>query len=472
MSSEGLADCSDSERGSEGSAVLSLSSDPVKNTSHPHLSCSSLRAHAGYVLQTPGYEESSYPWRFGGCGESTTYLPDRGSSNPDTSSSDQYVDTWAVGVNASFLAGETALVQGLTYVDGSKFGEAEAEVPRKKQSDVPYIDDYDDSGLSKAGLRSQCAAASLTRGLTTCIVPACYASQKVATPDDVECLEANTEEESPSTQHGKQCSGNHRLIKEAISQLGKQCSGNAAKGGNRAPGHKATNDFEACTAEPQRPFLVERRKECQPDSGLLAVARSARPFRQETRSTPAEQKATADKGVNAAASDIAYGITAGIVSWTDTAARQQQTYIGYMDSGIFNSIRAILDEFSIERLDLSYRQLIRCGIRDGSHVEMLVKEIFERATCHHDITQSYADLCIWLHAWFEETHSAGDERGQVFKQKLRSKSKIYAEGMQTFPEHACEGTNKFLTILLDKGLVTSRKVRKCLGGTSTSRGAR
>jgi hypothetical protein len=81
-------------------------------------------------------------------------------------------------------------------------------------------------------------------------------------------------------------------------------------------------------------------------------------------------------------------------------------------------MKLILNKLTIERFDLLYEQLIECGISSSSHVEILMREVFEKATTQHHFIGMYAQLCQRLHEWFTKTNREGANSPQPTFKKI------------------------------------------------------
>jgi len=57
---------------------------------------------------------------------------------------------------------------------------------------------------------------------------------------------------------------------------------------------------------------------------------------------------------------------------------------------------AILNKLTVEKFDSLFEQLATCGIKKPEHLEMLMREVFNKATTQHHFIPMYADLCVRL----------------------------------------------------------------------------
>lgn len=72
------------------------------------------------------------------------------------------------------------------------------------------------------------------------------------------------------------------------------------------------------------------------------------------------------------------------------------------DEQVARSIKSILNKLTIEKFGSLSKQLVSCGLRTAAHAELLIHEIFEKATTQHHFVDMYADLCAFLHKHFTD----------------------------------------------------------------------
>jgi hypothetical protein len=65
-------------------------------------------------------------------------------------------------------------------------------------------------------------------------------------------------------------------------------------------------------------------------------------------------------------------------------------------------MKSILNKLTIEKFESLSNKLIHCGIKNAVHVELLIQELFEKATTQHHFINMYADLCVLLNTHFAE----------------------------------------------------------------------
>lgn len=90
---------------------------------------------------------------------------------------------------------------------------------------------------------------------------------------------------------------------------------------------------------------------------------------------------------------------------------------GDANVAVVRTIKSILNKLTLEKFTALYEQLLECGISTVSHLELLIQEVFQKATTQHHFIQMYADLCAMLHSHFSET-PLGDDPKFSFKKLL------------------------------------------------------
>lgn len=72
------------------------------------------------------------------------------------------------------------------------------------------------------------------------------------------------------------------------------------------------------------------------------------------------------------------------------------------DEQVARRIKSILNKLTMEKFESLSNQLVSCGLRSAAHAELLIHEIFEKATTQHHFVDMYADLCTFLHQHFTD----------------------------------------------------------------------
>jgi len=91
------------------------------------------------------------------------------------------------------------------------------------------------------------------------------------------------------------------------------------------------------------------------------------------------------------------------VSETSWAAQQRARRGDVSDKNaaeVERKLKSILNKLTIERFSELFRQMLDCGLSKPVHAEMLIQEVFEKATKQHHFIDMYADLCVLLHEHF------------------------------------------------------------------------
>lgn len=125
-------------------------------------------------------------------------------------------------------------------------------------------------------------------------------------------------------------------------------------------------------------------------------------------------------------------------SW---AAQQKARKAGDQESGdeesVVRAIKSILNKLTVEKFVQLFHQLIDCGVTTTRHVEILIQEVFEKATTQHHFIDMYADLCTLCHEHFAE-HPIGDDPKFSFKRLLLNQCQASFERHLTPPTGLAE----------------------------------
>jgi len=90
------------------------------------------------------------------------------------------------------------------------------------------------------------------------------------------------------------------------------------------------------------------------------------------------------------------------------------------DKEVLRKMKSILNKLTVEKFEPLYEQLVNCGISTPKHVELMIAEVFEKATTQHHFIQMYAQLCVRLNEWFEHSGIVEDRKNS-FKHILLHK---------------------------------------------------
>jgi len=84
---------------------------------------------------------------------------------------------------------------------------------------------------------------------------------------------------------------------------------------------------------------------------------------------------------------------------------------------ILRTTRSILNKLTLETFPRLYQRLISCGIKTADHLNILIDELFQKATTQHHFIDMYADLCVQLHAFYTK-HPVSSDPQDDFKRVL------------------------------------------------------
>lgn len=88
--------------------------------------------------------------------------------------------------------------------------------------------------------------------------------------------------------------------------------------------------------------------------------------------------------------------TAGSWSASMQNKRSVKTDVDDDNGQVSRKACLILNKLTVEKFDSLFEQLATCGITKPVHLEMLMREVFNKATTQHHFIAMYADLCVRL----------------------------------------------------------------------------
>jgi len=88
------------------------------------------------------------------------------------------------------------------------------------------------------------------------------------------------------------------------------------------------------------------------------------------------------------------------------------------DENVPRAMKAILNKLTVEKFDTLFQKLLEVGISTRTHVEQLVREVFEKATTQHHFCEMYTDLCIKFNLWLSEQGMVDESGKQVVFRKI------------------------------------------------------
>jgi hypothetical protein len=92
---------------------------------------------------------------------------------------------------------------------------------------------------------------------------------------------------------------------------------------------------------------------------------------------------------------------------TDSSSEPTQE-IGHAEFS--RKIKAILNKLSVEKFAPLSAKLLEVGFASSDHVQILIEEIFERATTQHHYIDMYTNLCELAHTFFSENPISEDPK--------------------------------------------------------------
>lgn len=132
-----------------------------------------------------------------------------------------------------------------------------------------------------------------------------------------------------------------------------------------------------------------------------------------TRSSPISGNATQDRpSIQASPS-----FTTSPKAWKPRARDIAQDDVDV----VTKKIRSILNKLTLTKFDALSAQLVAC-VRNSAHLQILISEVFEKATVQHHFIPMYAELCVNLEANSTIAAALGvqENQSQSFKRLLLS----------------------------------------------------
>jgi hypothetical protein len=116
------------------------------------------------------------------------------------------------------------------------------------------------------------------------------------------------------------------------------------------------------------------------------------------------------------------------------------------DTQVMRAISSILNKLTVEKYDSLYKKLVgETNICKETHVEGLMKQVFQKATTQHHYISMYTKLCMNMHQWLTENPIPGLSAEKGFKRILLNQCQESFEQYLTPPEgiEQLEGEEKF-----------------------------
>jgi hypothetical protein len=159
---------------------------------------------------------------------------------------------------------------------------------------------------------------------------------------------------------------------------------------------------------PRKPFLIAA--EMTAATGPHWSPRETKTARETCswRRKAAEHACQSPKGSAAKPLQVSEG------SWTAQQRARRGTVEPVVetedDAEIVRRIKSILNKLTIEKFPQLSRQLLEVNFRCLDHVNILIKEVFEKATTQHHYIDMYTNLCELLHEFFSQNPVSTDPK--------------------------------------------------------------
>jgi len=237
-----------------------------------------------------------------------------------------------------------------------------------------------------------------------------------------------------------------------------------AGGGESPRGTSHISGALVASEPPARPSEPPRLPPLQPAcfgagrKGAGAPARRSRPQPVAPRPQPAAQGS----------------LSASEGSWAAQQRARRSEASGSVASEVERKLKSILNKLTLTNFDSLCQQLLDCGVWAAAHLELLIGELFEKATTQHHFIDMYANLCVALNDHFTANPPVGADSRFNFKRLLLSACQASFERHLAPPEgldqlSGDERTNaevryktmmlgniRFVGALLVKGLLASK----------------
>lgn len=120
-------------------------------------------------------------------------------------------------------------------------------------------------------------------------------------------------------------------------------------------------------------------------------------------------------------------------SWVAQQRARKSSQENASDEEVVRAMKAILNKLTLEKFDSLSKQLIDCGITSANQLQLLIEEIFEKATTQHHFCNMYADLCVVMHNHFT-TQPMVEVQDKSFKKILLTCCQVSFEKHLVPPE--------------------------------------
>jgi hypothetical protein len=100
-------------------------------------------------------------------------------------------------------------------------------------------------------------------------------------------------------------------------------------------------------------------------------------------------------------------------SWAAQARRRRQCESENPEITVERKLRSILNKLTDANFETLYKQIVGCGICSATQLEVLIMEIFEKATAQHGFLPMYVELCARLNSHFQKEPIEGADFRKV-----------------------------------------------------------
>jgi len=108
------------------------------------------------------------------------------------------------------------------------------------------------------------------------------------------------------------------------------------------------------------------------------------------------------------------------------------------DAEVGRALKSLLNKLTLERFAALSQQIMAVPMTKPEHVQLLIKEIFEKATTQHQYIDMYANLCVLLHGHLT-ANPVGDASKFSFKRLLLNECQASFERNLGKSDHLLKG---------------------------------
>jgi len=174
---------------------------------------------------------------------------------------------------------------------------------------------------------------------------------------------------------------------------------------SRTPTVAAADNMKAVAEHSAQPPVAQAQKE--PSSPPRSQGAILAPDSPVTSSAADSEKEATPSHSNEGA--------AGLKSSWLSAQRQRRSS---MEELFQRRIKSLLNKLTVEKFEDIRKQILTIGFSKVAHLELFIREIFEKATSQHHFINMYADLCVDMHTHMLAHPLEEDPKGVQFKKLL------------------------------------------------------